>query len=235
MSSHLLRRYFTIPNRFKLPTSTFIQLAAAGTRKNGIFAVDAAGIQYSQKECPHMAEEEKQRKLARGEEQPAAPARRMMEEHPWQMMRRMRDDINRLFWQFGMPTPVMEPMRPSLAVDMWETESDVKVRADLPGVDPKDLDVTLLDDTLTIKGQVKHEEEVEEEGYYSSERRYGSFQRQILIPTPVQEDKIRAVYKRGVLDITLPKQEEAKAKAKRVQIESEEKASQSESKRQRKK
>ncbi|MGD2165077.1 MAG: Hsp20/alpha crystallin family protein [Anaerolineae bacterium] len=104
----------------------------------------------------------------------------------------------------------------SLAVDMYETDEAVVVKSGVPGVDPGDIDISVTADTLTIKGETKAEEEVEEESYVHRERRYGAFSRSLTIPVPIQADKAEAEFEDGVLTLTLPKAEEVKPKAIKV-------------------
>jgi HSP20 family protein len=93
------------------------------------------------------------------------------------------------------------------------------VKAELPGMEKDNIDVTLSDNRLTIKGEKKKEEEVNKKGYYRSERSYGSFVRSLELPSEVQTDKIKAAFKNGVLEIRLPKTEQAKKKETRVKID----------------
>jgi HSP20 family protein len=106
----------------------------------------------------------------------------------------------------------------SLAVDMHETDDDVIVKAEIPGLNSDDLDVTITGDTLTIKGETKAQEEIEKENYIYRERRYGRFSRSLAIPTAIKADEAEADYEDGVLTLTLPKAEEVKPKAIEVQV-----------------
>lgn len=90
-------------------------------------------------------------------------------------------------------------------VDMTENEKEVKITAELPGLEEKDLDISLTGDTLTISGEKKAEKEDKGDNYYRMERSYGSFHRSIPLPTEVDTDKCNATFKNGVLQITLPK------------------------------
>lgn len=101
----------------------------------------------------------------------------------------------------------------ALALDMYETDDAVKVKTAIAGVDPEDLDISITGDTLTIKGETKAEEEIEEESYICRERRYGAFSRSLTVPVPVVADEAEAEFKDGVLTLTLPKAEEVKPKA----------------------
>jgi HSP20 family protein len=105
------------------------------------------------------------------------------------------------------------------AVDLFEEKDDIVVKAELPGMDKDSIEVNLTDSTLTIKGEKKKEEEVKEENYYRSERTYGSFVRNVELPKAVHTDKVKATFKNGILEIRIPKTEEAKAKEIKVKVE----------------
>ncbi len=98
------------------------------------------------------------------------------------------------------------------AVDIFEHEGDLVLKAELPGVDPKDVDVHVENNVLTLRGERKLESEVKREQYHRVERAYGSFSRSFTLPNVVDTDKIKAEYKDGVLRVTLPQREEAKPK-----------------------
>lgn len=98
------------------------------------------------------------------------------------------------------------------AVDIYEQEGNIVLKAELPGVDPKDVDVRVENNVLTLRGERKFDNDVKKEGYHRVEREYGSFGRSFTLPTVVDTEKIKAEYKDGVLRVTLPKREEAKAK-----------------------
>jgi HSP20 family protein len=93
------------------------------------------------------------------------------------------------------------------------------VKAELPGMDSKDIDISLSDGTLTIKGEKKQEKEEKKSDYHFIERSYGAFTRSIQLPKQVQRDKISTSYKNGLLRITLPKSEEAKKKEIKIKVE----------------
>jgi HSP20 family protein len=95
---------------------------------------------------------------------------------------------------------------------LTETDGNVMVKAELPGMDPKDIDVEVTGDMLTLRGEKKTEEEKKDERYYCRERHYGSFQRSFRLPAGVQSDKVDAQFKNGVLTINIPKSEESKQK-----------------------
>jgi HSP20 family protein len=105
--------------------------------------------------------------------------------------------------------------------DVSETDAEIKVTAELPGMDEKDIDVTLEDNVLVVKGEKKEEHEEDKKGYYYSERRYGHFQRVIPLPSEIDESKVSANFKNGVLQLSLPKTERAKARTKKIPIKAE--------------
>jgi HSP20 family protein len=104
-------------------------------------------------------------------------------------------------------------------VDLYEEKDDIVVKAELPGIDKENVEVNLTDHTLTIKGEKKKQEEVKEENYYRSERSYGSFLRTLELPKDVHGDKVKASFKNGILEVRMPKTEEAKAKEIKVNVE----------------
>ena len=97
-------------------------------------------------------------------------------------------------------------------VDIYEHEGSIVLKAELPGIDPKDVDVRLENNLLTLSGERKLDNEVKQDSYHRVERAYGSFTRSFTLPTVVDQEKIKADYKDGVLKVTLPKREEAKPK-----------------------
>lgn len=105
-----------------------------------------------------------------------------------------------------------EFMTASPAVDMYDNDKEIVVKAEVPGMDRKDINISVTDNTLTIKGEIKKEDEVKEEDYYYAERSYGGFKRMLELPEKVDDSKIKAKIKDGILEIHLPKSPEAKAK-----------------------
>src|SRR5262249_29959154 len=97
-------------------------------------------------------------------------------------------------------------------VDIYEKDGNIVLKAELPGVDPKDVDIRLENNTLTLKGERKFDREVSKENYHRGERAYGAFTRSFALPNVVDQNNIKAEYKDGVLQMTLPKREEAKPK-----------------------
>jgi HSP20 family protein len=98
------------------------------------------------------------------------------------------------------------------AVDIYEQDGNIVLKAELPGVDPKDFDVRVENNILTLRGERKLDEEVTKESYHRVERSYGTFTRSFTLPNVVDTDKIKAEYNDGILRLTLPKREEAKPK-----------------------
>ena len=104
------------------------------------------------------------------------------------------------------------------AADIFETEHELVVKADLPDVDPKDLDIRVENNILTIRGERKFEKKVSEDKYLRVERAYGSFSRSFSLANTVNAEAIKADYQNGVLTLTIPKREEAKPKQIRVNV-----------------
>jgi HSP20 family protein len=104
------------------------------------------------------------------------------------------------------------------AVDILETENELVLKADVPGVEQKDIDIQLENGTLTLKGERKFEREEKNKGFHRMERSHGSFVRYFTVPDTVDAEHVRAEYANGVLSVTLPKKEIAKPKAIKVQV-----------------
>lgn len=129
-------------------------------------------------------------------------------------------DMNRLFnWAFGGRGDVSALSSNWLpAVDVYEDDDAFHIRADLPGLKSEDIDITLDNNTLSISGEKKNENETKEENVYRSERYYGKFLRSIELPSAVDTSKIEANYKNGVLEIAVPKTEEARPKQIKIKV-----------------
>jgi len=143
-------------------------------------------------------------------------ARELVKWEPFREVSRLRREMDRLWEDFFGPGP--RGLRPwteewTPALDVAETPEQVTVKAEVPGIDPKEIDISLVGDLLTIKGEKKSEREEKKENYHLVERSYGSFSRSLRLPTPVDADKIEAKYEKGVLTITCPKKEPVKPKA----------------------
>jgi HSP20 family protein len=136
---------------------------------------------------------------------------------PFQEMLNLRRTVDRLFDNVN-PDREWQPMQWGLAVDVVENKDDFVVKASIPGINPQDLDVSYSDDTLTIKGEIKSDNEYKEDQYHLRERRYGSFARSISLPTKIKGDAIDASYQNGVLTLRLPKAEEVKPKRIAIKI-----------------
>jgi HSP20 family protein len=140
---------------------------------------------------------------------------------PFSMLRRMQDEMDRWFGGiggfggFGAGFP--QAFTPS--VDMRETENEVIVKADIPGVEPEDLEVYYTDNALIIRGEMRREEERDERGVHRAERRYGRFERALPLPAEVNRDQIQANFRNGVLEIRLPKTEEGRQRMRRIPIQ----------------
>ncbi len=130
----------------------------------------------------------------------------------------LRQAMDRLFEDsFVRPSGLFPALRAETpAVDMYQTEKEVVVKASLPGMKGEDVDISVTGDMLTIKGEHKEEQEIKEEDYFRKEMRYGSFVRSLQIPVPVKVDKAEAVFEEGVLTLTMPKTEAVQPKAIKV-------------------
>ncbi|MDY7035101.1 MAG: Hsp20/alpha crystallin family protein [Thermodesulfobacteriota bacterium] len=132
-------------------------------------------------------------------------------------MRREMDRFwNRIFGETSLSGTFSEDWSPRL--DVSENKDNFIVEAELPGVDAKDVNVNISGNILTIKGEKKKQEEKKDEHSHYLERYYGSFQRSFQIPASVKTDKIEATFDKGVLQITLPKTEEAKKKEIEIKV-----------------
>ena len=138
----------------------------------------------------------------------------LMEWRPFREVSRLRREMDRL-WDdyFGAGRRALRPLAEfAPAVDVKETAEAVVVKAEVPGMDAKDINISVTGDVLTIKGEKKSEREEKEENYHLVERSYGSFSRSLVMPAAVNLDKIEAKYDKGVLTVTCPKKEEVKPK-----------------------
>jgi len=143
----------------------------------------------------------------------------LMRWEPFRDLVSLREAMDRLFEE-SFVRPWEGPLRPrgmeALAVDMYETDDSIVVKATIPGVKPEDLDISVTGDTLTVRGEIRREEEVKEENYLRRERYYGSFCRSLPLLTQVVADDAEAVFEDGVLTLTLPKAEEVRPKTIKV-------------------
>lgn len=132
--------------------------------------------------------------------------------NPWDPFAEMEEMFNRLPAMHGMGKGF------SPAMDVYETKTSVVVKAPLAGVDPKDVEVSVEQGVLSVKGETKKEHEVDDKNYYRKEMRSGSFYRQVALPAPVKEDQVKAEFEDGVLKITCPKAAEKKPKKVNVEV-----------------
>lgn len=128
-------------------------------------------------------------------------------------LRMFQDTMNRL-----LEPNTVRPWSP--AVDIFETENELVLKADVPEVELKDIDIQLENGTLTLKGERKFEQNHKEGGHHRIERSYGSFARSFTLPDTIDAEKVAADYKNGVLTVTLPKKEIAKPKQIKVEVKS---------------
>ena len=145
-----------------------------------------------------------------------------------------RSEMDRLFDRFGsgFGFPLLRRMfdiepawRSSFsfsapAIDMSEDDKAYKISAELPGIDAKDVDISVSGDTLLLRGEKRQEKEEKDKNYHFSERAYGSFQRAFELPASVDRDKVAADFSQGVLTITLPKRAEAQKPTKKIEVRS---------------
>lgn len=151
----------------------------------------------------------------------------------WSPFDRLRREIDRLFdelrpsdWRWPTARSLLSFEMPRLrgewaltpVVDLAEKEKEYEVTAELPGIDEKNVEVKVANNTLTIKGEKKEEKEEKQKDYYLSERRYGSFQRSFALPEGVDSNKIEATFAKGVLTVRLPKTAEAQKAEKKIAV-----------------
>lgn len=143
----------------------------------------------------------------------------------WDPFRELERMQNGIFSLFDTTVPASARREASGAAAIWGPAVDVQdsadkivVKADLPGIDRKDVEVSVEGATLVIRGEKKEESKTQDKGYVRSERVHGSFARILELPAEVDEAKVSAQYKDGVLEVTLPKREEVKARVRKVEI-----------------
>ncbi|MDR5684368.1 MAG: Hsp20/alpha crystallin family protein [Armatimonadota bacterium] len=143
---------------------------------------------------------------------------------PFEELNAMQRAMDRLMQEFGRPAPqraagTTQPVVWQPAVEMYETDSEVVVRAELPGIDPKDVDVTVAEGSLVIKAEAKAEQEERGRAYLRREFRYGAFLRSLPLPAEVKGDEARATYKGGILEVRVPKSERVRPRQVKVHVE----------------
>ena len=140
--------------------------------------------------------------------------------NPFRELRTMQEQMNRLL-DLAWNKEAGEELKEGLwqpPVDIYEDESTVVIKAEVPGVDQKEIDIRIEDNTLTLRGERKHSQDVKKENYHRIERYFGTFQRSFSLPATVDQEKVAASCDKGVLTITLPKKEETKPKQINVQV-----------------
>ena len=151
------------------------------------------------------------------------PWRKLGELAPFgRVLRAFRGTMDRMFGRFFDKWP-FAPSRDGAwapTVDLSETAEHIAVRAEVPGISPNDIQISLVGDTLTIKGEKKQEKDETDENYHYTERSHGSFSRSISLPCDIQEDKVDATYKDGVLTIKMPKCTPSAAKEIKINVKS---------------
>jgi HSP20 family protein len=138
---------------------------------------------------------------------------------PFTFMRRFGEEMDRLFGDFGFGALGNAAWAPQ--VEVFERNNQLIVRADLPGMTKDNVNVDITDDALVIRGERNSEREEDEEGYYRSERSYGSFYRRIPLPEGVNAQEAKADFRNGVLEITMPAQQAAQQKRRQLEIRGE--------------
>lgn len=135
----------------------------------------------------------------------------------------VRREIERAFDDYGRNWPAIKDLSKRglhVKVDVSETDASIDVKAEIPGVDAKDIDIKLQDNILTIKGEKKQEKEDTKKDYHITERTYGSFSRSFTLPADVEVSKVAATFTNGMLNITLPKSHDSKTGSIAIPIKS---------------
>lgn len=141
---------------------------------------------------------------------------------PFAELRRLEKEIDRLFSEFTSLEPFEErPTGFTPAIDLYETPESLVLKVELPGFKPEDVDISVTEDQVILQGETKEEEEVKGENIYRRERRYGRVYRRINLPKSIIPDKTEAVYKNGVLTLTLPKAKPEKLEGIKIKIREE--------------
>jgi HSP20 family protein len=152
------------------------------------------------------------------------PAKRlvqpMMFDRPGSMVNWLRTEVDRFFDDFGGGRSAFgfSPAAPVPAIEFAEGEKDYSITAELPGMDESDIEVSIADGVLTLKGEKKEEQERKEKGLRLSERRYGSFERRFALPADANEQTVSATFKKGVLSVTIPKDDKVQEHSRKIEI-----------------
>jgi HSP20 family protein len=145
------------------------------------------------------------------------PFREIERWEPWREMETLQRRMNRLFERL-MPDGEKAFSLGVPAVEIEETDSEIHLKLEVPGLEAKDLNIEVTADSVSISGERKSQTKTEEKGLTRSEFYYGKFERMIPLPTHIQTDKVQAEYKNGILNLTLPKTEEEKHKVVKVSV-----------------
>ncbi len=133
----------------------------------------------------------------------------------------LSDAVDR-FFEEGFVSPrslwLVSPHRDGLAIDMYRDDDNLVIKAELPGVKPDELEITVKDDVLSIAGETNAEEEIKQDNYIRRERRYGSFRRSVVLPAEAEADKAEATFEDGLLTVSIPIAEEAKSESIKVEV-----------------
>lgn len=134
----------------------------------------------------------------------------------------IQGEMNRLFDNFfGRPTTTTAPSGERMwapAVDIWETKDNLVLSFEIPGIRDKDVHLSITDDLLSVRGERRFSRELKDESFHRMERVYGKFERHVQLPMPVQADKVKAAYRDGVLEVTVPKAEEVKPREIKIDL-----------------
>lgn len=143
----------------------------------------------------------------------------LMRWDPFQDLWQVREEVNRLFDHTLNRYPALRGVRGwQPAVDMYEDDKEITVKAEIPGVEPKDVDITVTADSISLKGELKEETERREDGYIRAERRFGQFYRTLPLPAEVKPEEAQATFKNGVLEVRMPKAQVGRREGVKVKI-----------------
>lgn len=148
-------------------------------------------------------------------------AKEVVKWEPFREISRLRREMDRVFEDYFGPRGwglIPWGIEWTPAMDVAETAEQVVVKAEIPGIDPKEINISVAGDVLSVKGEKKSEREEKKESYHLVERSYGAFSRTVTLPAAVDADKIEAKYEKGVLTITCPKKEEVKPKQIEIKV-----------------
>lgn len=138
---------------------------------------------------------------------------------PFQEMENIRRQMDRMFDELASFNRDFTTTWWTPAIELEDTDDNLILRAEIPGIEGKDLDIQVSKEAVSIAGETRHESKTEDRGYFRSEFRYGKFQRTIPLPVPIKNDQVKAEFKNGILTLTLPKVEEAKNRVVKINLE----------------